>query len=164
MNNFDNEFENSIRFLTHYMPNAQDLEKPTLFHSIRVGNYLYSNNYSREICIAGLLHDAIEDTKVTREQIENEFGNDIAEIVQANTKNESIENKYEDQIVRCIKMGESALIVKTADIIDNYNYYTRIANPGGLDYVHRISKLLFKLKPEAYQDPVFEKLNSLLKE
>ncbi len=158
MNNFDNEFEDAIRFLTNNMPAAEDLEKPTLFHSLRVGVYLYTNNYSREICIAGLLHDLIEDSEVDEKEIEEDFGREAALLVQANSKNKELENVYEDLISRCIKTGESALIVKAADILDNYNYYIRINNAGGLDYVKMISSILLKEKPDEFKDPIFEEL------
>jgi len=162
MNNFDNEFEKAVRQITDAMPLAEELEKPTLLHSIRVGIYLYNNQYSREVCIAGLLHDAIEDTKITKEDIENNFGKEIAEIVQANTKDENLtDNKYKDMMIKCIEYGEDALIVKAADIIDNFNYYTRINEHEGLAYVHHITSLLLELKPEDFKDPIFDYLKSL---
>ncbi len=35
--------ENAIRFLVPKFPDARELIKPTAFHSIRVGTYLYEN-------------------------------------------------------------------------------------------------------------------------
>ncbi len=35
--------ENAIRFLVPRFPDAHELIKPTAFHSIRVGTYLYEN-------------------------------------------------------------------------------------------------------------------------
>ncbi len=162
MNNFDNDFETAVRFLSKHMPKAEDLEKPTLLHSLRVGVYLFQKGYSKEICIAGLLHDLIEDSKISKEDISNEFGEEIANLVKANTKNENIKNKYEDLITRCIELGENALIIKAADIIDNFNYYSKISNAGGLSYVHEIGELLFKLKPTNYNDKIFEELKVVL--
>lgn len=108
MNNFDDEFEVAIRLLTENMPDAEDLEKPTLFHSIRVGVHLYNLGYSREICLAGLLHDVVEDADITKDDIEEEFGSEVALLVKANTKDEDLENKYEDLIERCVLAGEGA--------------------------------------------------------
>lgn len=142
MTNFDNEFEKAVRFITIAMPSAEELEKPTLFHSLRVGIFLYTHKYSRVICIAGLLHDAIEDTKITKSEIESDFGIDIANIVVANSKDDNLhgKEKYKKLIEQCIKYGEEALIVKAADILDNHLYYTRINNSGGLDYTFVLNK------------------------
>lgn len=162
MNNFDNDFENAIRFLSSNMPKAEDLEKPTLFHSLRVGVYLYQQGYGKDVCIAGLLHDLIEDSETTKEIISKEFGESIANLVDANTKKENIENKYEDLITRCIDAGEDALILKAADIIDNYYYYTKVSNDEGLSYVHMIGKLLLKQIPTDFSDKIFKELKLLL--
>ncbi len=160
MNNFDIEFEKAIRFITDAMPPAEELEKPTLAHSIRVGVYLYNKGYKREICIAGLLHDAIEDTNLRKEVIEKEFGKEISDIVVANTKNDSLlENeKWNKLIEQCINYGEDALIVKAADILDNYIYYSRINNSEGLSYTKNITKILIEMTPDEYKNDIFKQL------
>lgn len=161
MNNFDNEFEKAIRFVTRVMPPAEDLEKPTLLHSLRVSIYLWRHKYNRKICIGGLLHDVIEDANITKEEIENNFGKEIAEIVDANTISESLlEDKYKDLITRCIKYGQDALIIKAADVLDNFNYYTRMNNSNGLEYAKHIKSLLLEMKPESYKDHIFEVLRT----
>ena len=55
------EIEKAIRLIFERSPVANDnTRKPVLFHDIRVGTYLYENNYSRDIVLAGFLHDALE--------------------------------------------------------------------------------------------------------
>lgn len=70
----NNLFEKGIRLLSKHMGDESILHKPTLFHSIRVGTYLYEKNYPQKVVIAGLLHDIIEDTEVSPEFLEVEFG------------------------------------------------------------------------------------------
>lgn len=52
---------------------------------------------------------------------------DVANIVQANTKNTLLEKEYilEDIVVRCANFGEDAMIVKIIDVYDNFLFYSR---------------------------------------
>ncbi len=65
-----------------------------------------------------LLHDTIEDTSVTYEDIENKFGKEIADGVLALTKNEKLpkEDQMEDCLNRILKLNKKEVaIVKLAD-------------------------------------------------
>jgi hypothetical protein len=44
------QFEEALRLLVSYFP--KETKKPALFHSIRVGTYLWNNNYLENIQIA----------------------------------------------------------------------------------------------------------------
>jgi (p)ppGpp synthase/HD superfamily hydrolase len=55
---------------------------PYITHPIAVGMMLMRAGYSDEIIAAGILHDTVEDTDFTLEDIEREFGSTIAEIVE----------------------------------------------------------------------------------
>lgn len=70
---------------------------------------------------AALLHDCIEDTEVTFEQIAEEFSNDIAKGVLALTKNEELDKSIQltDSIDRILKEPKEIWIVKMADRITN---------------------------------------------
>jgi hypothetical protein len=56
---------------------------PYMIHPIRVGWILERHGYDDELVAAGLLHDTIEDTEVTREQIAERFGDRVAGLVEA---------------------------------------------------------------------------------
>ena len=56
-------------------------EKPYIIHPLSVGLLLESYGYDEELIIAGYLHDVVEDTKYTIEDIKKKFGNNIAELV-----------------------------------------------------------------------------------
>ena len=56
-------------------------DKPMIIHPIGVGQLLESLGYDDNVVAAGYLHDVVEDTKHTIEDIEKHFGKDIAELV-----------------------------------------------------------------------------------
>lgn len=54
---------------------------PYIYHPLRVALNLAKDGYSSEMVIAGLLHDTIEDTKTTKDEIKKRFSPVIADIV-----------------------------------------------------------------------------------
>lgn len=58
-----------------------DPDKPMVMHPIGVGDLLESLGYDDNVVAAGYLHDVLEDTKYTADDIEKEFGSDIASLV-----------------------------------------------------------------------------------
>lgn len=127
--------------------------KPTLLHSIRCGMELLNNGYGTDIVIAGILHDSIEDTNATSEDIERLFNEEIARIVAANTKDPTIEDKNkrrEELIKRCCNSGLEATIVKVSDIYDNYLYYKATNNIELVNYCLELKDYVQKYsKPDA---------------
>lgn len=87
---------------------------PFIIHPIRVSQEVQSIKWKT----AALLHDTIEDTETTKEEIEEEFGAEIAEMVDllSHRKGES----YETYISRIATSGnEGAIAIKITDIADN---------------------------------------------
>jgi len=121
-------FEEATRFLVENMPREASDKKPVLLHCIRVWNYLIQKWYSRDVVIAWYLHDIIEDSQVSPESISSIFGQNVLEIVLANSKNPNIEkeNILQDMVARCHVYWKDAMIVKSADVIDNYHFYKKI--------------------------------------
>ena len=60
--------------------------EPYFIHCASVGAILAEWNMDVDTIIAGLLHDTIEDTDVTRELIVSEFNEDIASLVEGVSK------------------------------------------------------------------------------
>ena len=78
-------------------------------------------NAELAICCA-ILHDTIEDTEVTYEELLSEFGKSIANGVMALTKNESLSTKREqmiDSLERIKKQPKEVWVVKMADRVAN---------------------------------------------
>lgn len=153
----EESLENAIRFLVPKFPDARELIKPTAFHSIRVGTYLYENWYNEIICLAGMLHDILEDTDVTEEEIKNMYGVEVFNLVLANTKNMNITDKdtrNKDLISRCIQ-SQDALIVKCADILDNHKYRTRHWNMKEIESARNLANIIKDSIPSSFDDKIF---------
>lgn len=122
----DKRIEKAIKFLVFAIEKSGSNPKPVILHSIRVGLYLYEKGYRENIVMAGLLHDLLEDSDATFEEIKQNFGSNIANLVQANSFDKDIKDKgkrKEQTLKRCLEMGKDALIIKAADILDNSYYY-----------------------------------------
>ncbi|MBI5355691.1 MAG: bifunctional (p)ppGpp synthetase/guanosine-3',5'-bis(diphosphate) 3'-pyrophosphohydrolase, partial [Candidatus Aenigmarchaeota archaeon] len=50
-------------------------------HPLAVGQMLEKAGYSEDVVVAGILHDTVEDTKITLDYITSEFGGTVAGIV-----------------------------------------------------------------------------------
>jgi len=78
-------------------------------------------NYDLIICCA-MLHDVVEDTSVSIESIEEQFGRQVAMGVSALTKNETLpkEKRMSDSLERILALQMPEInIVKMADRCDN---------------------------------------------
>lgn len=99
--------------------------KPVLFHSFKVAFRLYELNYDEKTVISAVLHDLIEDTDVTYDDIKNGYGQEIADVVSAVSFDPKIDNKLEQArrlFEKCLNCGKSALLVKCSDLIDNIDF------------------------------------------
>lgn len=96
-------------------------ELPYEFHLRNVANILAEAQYEPLVVAAGWLHDVVEDTSVTLFQIREEFGGNMARIIDACTDEPGEERKerkrktYEKLRV----CGAKARAVKLADRIAN---------------------------------------------
>lgn len=155
-------FEKAVHMLVSRRPIAEEGDrKPALFHDIRVGVYLYENRYSSDIVLAGLLHDVIEWYGISEQMLREEFGDVITDIVVACTKDDTIKDsqeKIEKIIKQCVITGKDALIVKAADILDSYKWYTKTQNEKELLYCTRNAETIFRLKPDTMRDKIFDEL------
>lgn len=95
---------------------------PYIVHPLNVGRILIENNCDEELVIAGILHDTIEDTSVTIDDIRREFNGDIAIIVSCCSepdKSDSWENRKKHTIQNLQTAIEGVLTIACADKIDN---------------------------------------------
>jgi len=63
----------------HQYRKASDV--PYIAHPFSVGMILMQSGCSEEWAAAGILHDVVEDTEVTMDELAREFGQEIADIV-----------------------------------------------------------------------------------
>ena len=60
--------------------------EPYIIHPLGVAIILADLELDKETIVAGLLHDIVEDTGITMEQLRAEFGDEVAELVDGVTK------------------------------------------------------------------------------
>ncbi len=74
--------------------------EPYITHPLQVMSILNEMGADTNLLIAGLLHDAIEDTGMTDEDILRDFGTDVLELVTAHTEDKS--KSWEERKQRAI--------------------------------------------------------------
>lgn len=62
---------------------------PYILHPLEVLQILYSMRADTNVMIAGVLHDTVEDTDTTLDEIRELFGNDVTELVASNSEDKS---------------------------------------------------------------------------
>ena len=97
-------------------------EKPMIIHPINVANILREYNFDSNVISAGYLHDVVEDTSYTQDDILNKFGEDINSLVLSATeidKSLSWEERKQHtiDIVKTLDLRHKAVIC--ADKISN---------------------------------------------
>lgn len=115
--------------------------KPVLFHSFKVSYLLFNENYDDDIVIAAILHDLIEDTDITYDDLKVEFSEKVADLVRVVSFNPKIDDKYEqakEMFNNCLEYGFDALIIKCSDLVDNIDFI------GFVDDKNERAKLLKK--------------------
>src|SRR5215472_8412531 len=103
----------------------RDEGAPYIVHPVRVAVSLVDelDIYSPRLICAALMHDVIEDSPTTREQIAEMFGEEIAEIVWLLTKFDDVSlPAYLAAIEAAAQTG--APIVKLCDRLDNLRFLT----------------------------------------
>ncbi|MBR5262340.1 MAG: bifunctional (p)ppGpp synthetase/guanosine-3',5'-bis(diphosphate) 3'-pyrophosphohydrolase, partial [Clostridia bacterium] len=101
--------------------------EPYIIHPVQVAQILYNLGMDSESMIAALLHDVVEDTELTEDDVKKEFGEDVANLVEGVTKLGKVPlfTKEEQQAenVRKMLMAMSqdirVIIIKLADRIHN---------------------------------------------
>ncbi|BBD00676.1 MULTISPECIES: RelA/SpoT family protein [Sphingobium] len=153
---------------------------PYFSHPIEVAGILTDFNLDDQTIVTALLHDTIEDTLVTYEEIESAFGKDVARMVDGVTKLSKIEAMSENERAAenlrkfLLAMSDDirVLLVKLADRLHNMRTLHFIKNPdkrrriaketmdiyaplaeriGMYDFMREMQLLSFReIEPEAY--------------
>lgn len=92
-----------------------------LVHPMEVLEILSSMHADVHVCIAGVLHDTLEDTALSLNEIREAFGEDVAELVERHTeKKEQPWQKRKQQHIDALKKGSDRYrMMVLADSISN---------------------------------------------
>ena len=102
--------------------------EPYIIHPLSTATILADLEMDKETIVAGLLHDVVEDTIMTKEDLDREFGSDVAELVDGVTKLNKLKyrgNRAEFQADNLRKMFLAmakdirVIIIKLADRLHN---------------------------------------------
>lgn len=153
--------------------------EPYLVHPVRVATTIATLGLDTESIVAGLLHDAVEDSELTVFEIAEQFGREVANIVDGVTKLGKVPylSKQEQQAESFRKMllamsrDIRVLVVKLLDRLDNMRtlehmprdkqerisretmqIYAPLAGRLGIEWIRReLQDLSFRyLEPETY--------------
>ncbi|XP_026482065.1 guanosine-3',5'-bis(diphosphate) 3'-pyrophosphohydrolase MESH1-like [Ctenocephalides felis] len=110
--------------LKHKDQRRKDAEKtPYINHPIGVASILTNEAFieDQNVLMAALLHDTVEDTNTTFEEIEKEFGTVVRAIVEEVTDDKNLPKleRKRLQIVHAPTSSHSAKLVKLADKLYN---------------------------------------------
>jgi GTP diphosphokinase / guanosine-3',5'-bis(diphosphate) 3'-diphosphatase len=154
---------------------------PYFSHPVEVAGLMTDLKMDEETIITALLHDTVEDTLTTIEDVEAKFGSEVARLVDGVTKLSKIEAQTEDEraaenlrkFLLAISDDIRVLLVKLADRLHNMRTLHFIKSPdkrrriaketmdiyaplaeriGIYEYMHEMQLLAFQqLEPEAFK-------------
>jgi len=105
----------------------RDSGDPYLIHPVAVADILSDLKLDSATIATGLLHDTIEDTKITYNTVEKEFGKEVADLVEGVTKISRLEGKVTPnskaenfrKLILATSKDIRVLLVKIADRLHN---------------------------------------------
>ena len=165
--------------------------EPYIIHPLHVAYIVADLGLDTQTICAALLHDVVEDTETTYEDIEKEFNQEIAQIVEGVTKLnnlfDSVEEKQAENYKKmfiAVEKDIRVILLKLADRLHNVNtlqylkrdrqiaiaketieFYAPIAHKLGMyDMKMKLQDNSFKfLEPEEYQK-IIETLDKMIEE
>jgi len=139
-NELINEIKSYNKFLNHdslskafkfaidaHKNQKRDEGVPYIIHPVAVAKILTDLKLDSATITTGLLHDTIEDTKVTYETVKKEFGEEVANLVDGVTKISALEDKASSdskaenfrKLIIATSKDIRVLLVKLADRLHN---------------------------------------------
>ncbi len=161
---------------------------PYIFHPVAVANILTDLKLDSATITTGLLHDTIEDTKVTYKSVEKEFGKEVADLVEGVTKISALEDQAANtsiaenfrKLILATSKDIRVLLVKLADRLHNMRtinfvkdenkkikkaketmeIYAPLADRMGMNRIRdELEDLSFSILNQKARDLIIERLN-----
>ena len=119
----NNRLNFAIAFATkkHSGQFRKDTTIPYIVHPVEVMQILYSMRADINLMIAGVLHDTVEDTNTTLDEIKEIFGGDVAKLVASNSedKSKSWDERKQHTIDELAKANQRVKMLIMADKLSN---------------------------------------------
>ncbi len=108
--------------------------RPHIEHLQEVADLVWASGGSEAEIVSAWLHDSVEDTSVTSEDLEREFGKNVADIVHGLTDSEDLKGlsnaeRKPKQAERVRHKSDSVKRIKIADQISNIRFVTTDPKP-----------------------------------
>ena len=141
----------AVRFATqaHEGQVRKFQDVPYIVHPTAVATYIEILGGTTTERITALLHDTVEDTDVTIEQIVEQFGFEVAQLVaeltidKSDPAYEGNDGKRDYLIAKMLHMSEPALFIKLVDRLDNVCDLKAVTDTTFLDrYVNETNAIL----------------------
>jgi len=126
---------------------------PYIEHPRMVAATLAAHHYADTTLAAALLHDVVEDSDITVEQLRAEFGDEIADLVAALSDDEAIEDyreRKEEHRARVADVDGDAFAIYAADKLTNLTTIHESIRREGEATVAAEFKLPLELKLEVW--------------
>ena len=125
--------------------------EPYIVHPVEVMEIVKSVPHTDEMLAAALLHDTVEDTDVTLNDIEREFGSDIAELVSSLTdiskpSDGNRAKRKEIDRMHTANAPAAAKTIKLADLISNSDSIVKYDKHFAPVYMREKAQLIEALK------------------
>ena len=142
---FTPKTQQAIRFAieAHAEQTRKGNDIPYITHPLTIALILSQAGASEDVIVAGILHDVVEDSDVELDDVLNEFGDNVAELVKAVTEEDkslSWESRKRTALAHIKDMSHDALLLKSADVL------------------HNLSELIHDVEEQG--EVVFEKFNA----
>jgi (p)ppGpp synthase/HD superfamily hydrolase len=128
---------------------------PYVAHPVEVSRLLSDLGADEVTVAAGLLHDGVEDSELTVDEVGRRFGGDVAAIVAALTEDEDIDDwvKRKDALrAQVERAGERAISVYAADKLSNLRELRRVYAVRGESAIDLHKAPSFDLRVQAWRD------------
>jgi len=161
----ENLINKSMLFCANYFNSScHNFGKPVYFHCIKVAMTLYTAGYNDKIIVGRVLHDLVEDTDCSLNDIEMNFGEDMAKLIKVLSFDPKIQDPYEQSklmLDSCLQYGIDALIIKCADLYENGKYFGLVKKIEVREYLIKELEYFLKISDEYIKDePIFKLLKS----
>ncbi len=83
-----------------HMGQFRKSDEPYLIHPLNVAHILAELNFEPVVIAAGLLHDVLEDSDISREELAAAFGAEVLMLVEGVTKLERVEKRVQENEIR----------------------------------------------------------------